>query len=99
MRAVSSSPQCWPLERLKRVEQFAPGLLSPKGESCRTRLLMLRNGRQTTARNPPGARMISPRTLSPRGLTSQAARSPRGKVAHDGLDVTAMILATSAVET
>jgi hypothetical protein len=48
-----------PVERLKRVEEFPPGLLPRWRESCLHRLLTLRNGRRSTARNPLGARLIA----------------------------------------
>jgi hypothetical protein len=63
-----------PVERLKRVEEFPPGLLPRRRESCLHRLLTLRNGRRSTARNPPGARPIGSRTLLPRRLARRWVR-------------------------
>jgi hypothetical protein len=55
--------------------EFPPAL--PRGrESCRHRLLTLRNLQRSTARNPPGAQLIRPRKISPRWLTRQAVRGP-----------------------
>src|SRR5262245_38550225 len=54
---VSSFPYCWPFARLKRVAEFPP-VSSPQRELCRNLLLTIRNGRRSTARNPPGARSI-----------------------------------------
>jgi hypothetical protein len=48
----------------------------PPRESDRSRLLTLRNGRGSTARNPPGARLLGLRTFSPRRFTRQVVRNP-----------------------
>src|SRR5262249_24924202 len=51
-------PYYWPVERLKRVEEFPPGLFARRRESCRYRLT-LRNRRRSTARNPPRTRRVT----------------------------------------
>jgi hypothetical protein len=51
------------------------GSLLRRSESCRNRLLTIRNGRRSMARNPSRARLLGVRTLSPRRLARRGTRA------------------------